>query len=403
MRKLIGILSVVVLFASCNKDNPTTSSTAPVIISISPTSGSSGTLVYIKGTHFNSAITLDSVKFNGVLAVVQSATDTTLKVLSPLNGTTGPVSVTVGNNSAVGPIFTYTVPNALYTAFDSGIYIAGDNGGSAVYWKNGVSIGLETGGTANAIAIVGNDLYIAGAGVNSYGRKTAKYWKNGIAVILASASTVDIIATSIAIDGNDIYVTGNSSDYATLWKNGTAIQTWSGNATSVVIVGKDVYVAGYQYTTIFDLKATYWKNGIPTDLTNGVQNARVLSMAVIGNDVYLAGAQYGEAKYWKNNTNSLTLSTAPNQGEAYGIGVLGADVYVVGWENGTGTNDRYAKYWKNGIGTILSNKNASYAYTCTIVGNDVYIGGEINGIATYWKNGVPVTLNGEMVKAIAIK
>jgi len=93
----------------------------PTISAISPTSGPYSTLITLTGTGFNSSITGDSVKFNGVNAVIQQASPTQLQVLVPKGAGTGPVTVKVGNQTATGTVFTYTFTITVST-------FAGSNG-----------------------------------------------------------------------------------------------------------------------------------------------------------------------------------------------------------------------------------------------------------------------------------
>jgi YD repeat-containing protein len=70
------------------------SSTQLSFISFTPGSGPVGAAVTIYGTGFNSTPSQNTVKFNGVIATVTSASPTQLTVAVPLRATTGSVSVT---------------------------------------------------------------------------------------------------------------------------------------------------------------------------------------------------------------------------------------------------------------------------------------------------------------------
>jgi hypothetical protein len=77
-------------------------------------------------------------------------------------------------------------------------------------------------------------------------------------------------ATHIAVSGNDVYVTGNSSTSANnpsqtqgiFWKNGKAINlpgnTSSTGPTGIFIIGSDVYVTGQ-----INGQLGYWKTAYP--------------------------------------------------------------------------------------------------------------------------------------------
>src|ERR1700681_4243163 len=111
MRKFAGILtrlSVVslVLFMvaiACKKSIPAIP-IPPKITAINPTSGIAGVQVTITGTNFNTNPTDNTVKFNGVVAAVTSATATSLVVNAPAAGSTGPISVTTADGAAAGPV-----------------------------------------------------------------------------------------------------------------------------------------------------------------------------------------------------------------------------------------------------------------------------------------------------------
>lgn len=91
--------------------DPTPVAARPTIDNITSTSGAAGDSVIIAGTNFSTTLADNVVKFNGVSAVVKSATATKLVVTVPSTGTTGAVSVKVKNSeTTTGPIFTYVAP-----------------------------------------------------------------------------------------------------------------------------------------------------------------------------------------------------------------------------------------------------------------------------------------------------
>ncbi len=75
------------------------------IAELMPDNGLEGTEVTIKGMGFSTTATDNIVTFNGVPAIVSSATGAELKVKVPAGVTTGPVQVRTGSLDAIGPVF----------------------------------------------------------------------------------------------------------------------------------------------------------------------------------------------------------------------------------------------------------------------------------------------------------
>jgi hypothetical protein len=341
------------------------------------------------------------------------------------------------------------------------VYVLGVQNGSVVYWKNGTinpvyseNSVLYNFGTSS-LAASGNNVYIAGfeqASDTLLFPYTPVFWLNGSAMTLPdSTGTVgNGTANSIAVSGQDVYVagirgydsqrdrvpfSGDSSDYpitgsvATLWKNGTPVTLPDYGAVGLVdsekyanrfyddyvsalcVAGSDVYVAG---GTAYNIAAhaRYWKNGAPVDLggsliyssqngTNGFPTST--GIYVSGSDIYVSGYQQTAgtspvAIYWKNGTPVFLSTDSLSGSEAYSIFVAGSDVYVAGWQNIN--NYSRAMLWKNGTPTPLTSNNVSSAATSMFVyGNDIYVAGYTwvaptgNYVAAYWKNGSLVQLS----------
>ncbi|MET4545584.1 hypothetical protein ABIE26_002902 [Pedobacter africanus] len=77
-----------------------------VISGIKPASGGKGTHVKISGGGFDEVIAGNYVDFNGKPALVTEVTADYLMVVAPADVQTGPVSVTINNQKATGPVFT---------------------------------------------------------------------------------------------------------------------------------------------------------------------------------------------------------------------------------------------------------------------------------------------------------
>jgi len=147
--------------------------------------------------------------------------------------------------------------NGIAVTNNSDVYVVGSNLGSpnfrgknntndpqrAVCWKNGTPATLPTNlgpGSAAAITIKGNDVYIAGTAGRSSDTTNAVYWKNGSLIVIPDAKN----ASAIAVSGNDVYVTGGkqvtgtTDVYPGCWKNGAVIsvQAYSSFYNGVMII-----------------------------------------------------------------------------------------------------------------------------------------------------------------------
>lgn len=81
------------------------------ILNVVPQRGGGGSTVTIYGQNFSASAAGDTVMFNGVAGTVVSATSTSIVVTVPAGVSTGPVSVTVGGNTATSGTLNFTVPN----------------------------------------------------------------------------------------------------------------------------------------------------------------------------------------------------------------------------------------------------------------------------------------------------
>ena len=95
----------------------------PTITGFNPTAGVIGTPVTISGTNFDAIAVNNIVKFSGTTAVVSSSTTTSISTSVPVgavNGATGPITVTVGGQTATSATgFTVTtIPAPTITSFN---------------------------------------------------------------------------------------------------------------------------------------------------------------------------------------------------------------------------------------------------------------------------------------------
>jgi hypothetical protein len=253
------------------------------------------------------------------------------------------------------------------TIKDTDVYICGKANNTAVYWKNGIATTLSNGVLASAITISGSDVYVAGS-ANINNKDAAAYWKNNTLIALDSESpnTYAAYAFGIAVNGNDVYVTGmhiNNDLTTTLlyWKNGVETDLsrtlstlgFSTGAITIALNGPDVYITGSGNGLSVDhTQATYWKNGQQNVLTNVLTSAALNAIAFNNGNAYFVGYSNGMAAYWENNTEH-DFTNSLSQYMATAIAFNGSDMYIAGY---SGYTTSYAVYWKNGVLVPLSTR-----------------------------------------------
>jgi hypothetical protein len=284
------------------------------------------------------------------------------------------------------------------------------------------------GGAANppaAAASVAPDVYVAGVvykDQNNNQSPIATYWKNGVAVSLGGF-TLGSSANAIAVSGSDIYLAGTGSnggqDIATYWKNGVSVPltdgTYRGFANSIAVWNGDVYVAGAEAGPNDSLVVKYWKNGVSVPLAVGTINAMANAIFVSGADIYVAGTVNQTTQTSSNSTYSAAVATLWKNGvpvsltdglhasNAYSVFVSGADVYVAGYAAQTPEeDDTEATYWKNGVPVTLASEVPSGAASIFVTGQDVFAAGNTSSGPAYWKNGKQSPLIGSDATQIVV-
>jgi hypothetical protein len=221
-------------------------------------------------------------------------------------------------------------------------------------------------------------------------------------------------------------------------------------------IDNTVHLAGF-VTTNHGARpvASYWKNGIYTDLTNDSIDSNVSSLSVDGSSVLIGGnirphvvpsraviwrdgtenaldEAFGDPMiasrnnnlfgvwhttggagwvYHKNGNSQPMIDTALSFGPM-AMTVTGNDVYISGYSSSvppappTYVAPQYAQYWKNDQ-LIFRESEVSNALSIFVHQNDVYMAGllylpgNLTTIACYWKNGQRVDLTDGSGIAIA--
>jgi hypothetical protein len=258
---------------------------------------------------------------------------------------------------------------------------------------------------------IDTDVYVAGVVYAADGTtQIASFWKNGKLHKL-SDSTSNASAQSVAVHDTDVLISGTidhvktNSYTAVYYRNGKTVvladNASVGMAQSMFITGCgcDFYVCGAIYVN-GKTKAVYWKNGVLHMLPGKSPQTYANGIVVHGNNVYVAGlgittqnTVYGI--YWRNDT-AYNLSDTLSDSRGQGISVSGNDVYVAG-VNRTGGRS-VATYWKNGTPVVLdgsSNPNqGTSALSIVAKGSDLYAAGAGGplGQGSYWVNNTLIPL-----------
>ena len=173
------------------------------------------------------------------------------------------------------------------------VYLVGGTMGpnaDAVYWLNGQRTVLPKTGqraSANAIAVSGSNVYIAGwdgAGIwNNDDSADAVYWLNGRRTTLPRTGSI-ATAIAIAVSGSNVYIAGRDGNDAVYWLNGQrfVLPNYGTNnfispvPRAIAVSGSNVYIAGR-----YGDDAVYWLNGQLTVLPRGDAAVWVSAIAII--------------------------------------------------------------------------------------------------------------------------
>ena len=382
MKNLIYlILSGALALASCSKDDP-----APVEVGEIKLNKITLTLAVGEEQPLTATVLPDNAENK---TVAWSSSDTKIATVSDagLVAAVAPGSATItaaaGDKSATCAV-----------TVEPDVYVVGHNSSDktvckGLLWKNGLVSELPFRDLyPGGIQVSDGDVYIAGTYLENDG-KTLKIgvMKNGELSEWGKGGYY----VSISASGKDLYaVCAATPTTSFFYKNGTGEQFEPGAevyTTSIFVSEGDVYIGGRVLKTTS--AATYWKNGVATELTDGIKKrGTVLSVVAAKGSIYAVGTDDTDGVkvvLWKDG-----IPTYLSEGiSAYSVCVSGnGDVYVAG-QNAT----RKPILWKNGEAIQLSSSTGE-AYSVFTYNNDVYVVGRNNSRATLWKNGVEELLPG---------
>lgn len=285
-------------------------------------------------------------------------------------------------------------------------------------------------------------LYLAGYSYNQANISVASYWNKGVMYTVTDQSKSSI-AFDVLVNNGLIYLVGSFDGKPCYWKNGEMIDlseggTVLGEVGAIAFYNGKFYLGGtVKLPNLAGYKPRFWEldgTGIAKTVYTSAIVGTLNDIAIASNgDVYGVGDQGGKAVYWLNYVLKLLGNGV---GTASGICFNGNQSYICGTETyPTGT---YLGYWKDFVFSTYSEKSSegslagiyldklgapnsvgkklvsgqpraqywdpegsakplsndfSSAFTGIYSDGNTYIGGQVNDIACYWKNGVLVSTN----------
>jgi len=286
---------------------------APLTLTgFSPPTGTAGTIVTLTGTNFSPTIAGNTVKFNGTIAAVSSASPTSLTVEVPAGSTTGKITVQVGNQIA--------------TSVDDFVYVVNTNKNAVVTVAGNGTLGFADGNIADArfyqptgVAVdAAGNIYVADA----ENHRIRKITSGGIVSTLAGSGTAG------SADGDGTAAQFNSPRAVAVDATGNVYVadginnkirkiTPAGTVSSLAGSGASGFADGDGINAKF-----YFPKGIALDASGNIYvaddiNHRVRKVTPTGTVTTIAGSTSGSddgdgvnAKF--HNPRGVTLDAAGN-------------------------------------------------------------------------------------------
>ncbi len=287
---------------------------APVINSLSPSSGGVGTQVTISGNNFGASQGTNTVTFNGVAAAARgrlavSWSNTSIVVNVPSGATTGNVVVTVAGAASNGVVFTIA-PSITSLSPTSGpvataVTITGTNfgatqgtstvtfngtAGTPSSWSNtSIAVPVPSGATSGNVVVTVN-----GAASNDVSFTVTP-------VIGSISPTSGSAGTVVTITGTNFGATQGSSTVAF---NGTTATPTSWSATSVSVPVPNGATTGNIVVTVGGNAS----NGVSFTVTLGIAS-RSPGFGSIGTTVTINGSGFGPTQNGSTVTFNGTATT----------------------------------------------------------------------------------------------
>lgn len=339
---LLGVSCIMTILVSCEKDDTSSHNpSAPIVIdSFIPTSGGGGTEILINGSNFSTDTSEISVTLNGKSLAIVGTNGTQLMVVVPKKSGSGPLEITIGNNSAKSAAnFTYKYTRTVSTLAGSGKagYLDGQ-GANAMFNFSG-----EAWYRSMGIAVDDNlNLYVADPGnhcirkIDSKGNVTTLAGNpnsSGYADGKGTAAKFSI-PYDVALDaeGNVYSVDPGNWDVRKISPDGTAtIWAWAKQDPWSVAFDKKT---GYVYYTS----------------CNGSGNIYPITAQSTTGDPIISGLNYPAGIKFDNDGNLYVSMNGDQVIKKYAAGTWDASIVAgtqgsSGYLNGSATEAKFAYPW----------------------------------------------------------
>jgi hypothetical protein len=275
---------------------------APVITSLSPTSGATGQVVTITGTTFGSTQGTSTVTFNGAPGTPTSWSATSIKVPVPASATTGNVVVTVSGVASNGVFFT-VLPTPVITNLSpptgpvgTVVAITGTNFGATqgtstltfngkaatpTSWSaTAVQAPVPTGATTGPVVLTVNG--IASNGIT--------FTVTASPIINSVAPPQGAVGTVVTITGSNF---GSTQGSSTVKFNGTTATPTSWSATSITVPVPSGATTGPLVVTVGGVAS----NGITfTVLPTPTITSLSPTSGAVGTSITITGTNFGSSQ-----------------------------------------------------------------------------------------------------------
>jgi RHS repeat-associated protein len=345
------------------------------VTGISPTSGMVGSSVTITGTGFGPGQSDSVATFDGVPATVTNWTDTSITAVVPPGASTGPVTVEVANNTALGPPFALTGNLQLTDSLNHTSTYASQLAGGKWYVNNSQGSGCSSCTVRGNIQYQYDNFGNITQMTDELGRITSYAYNsnNSVALITQPAVNGTNPKTSYTYNsfGEPLTVTDPLGNVTTntydAHGNLLTVATPAPNSNTAPSVTQFAYNSLGELTQITDplgriTKFAYTSAGLIYTITDAQNNVTTYGYDSNGNRTSVTDAMNNQTTFAYDAGNRLTTITYPgNATTTFGYDYRGRRTSVTD-QNGKKTSYAYDDADRLTSVTDAANNVTQYAY-----------------------------------------